>query len=545
MTDATREQVYSGIPASGGVAIGHLIVLTPHDRMIRESGSVDEEHLLLKGAVETAGRELRVLISGEDELAGEILEFQLALLEDDDLLAPVFTLIDTGISADLAWRRILDGEIAEYRSGDDEYMSARADDLLDLKERVLRGLLDTHRPSQEEQAGGILIATNLTPSMFLEQNWQDLAGAAILDGSPTSHVAILARARDVSLLVGLDADLPHLQTGTAAVLDARSGRLICNPNPDTLDRARREIEQAIVESDAAESVLHEPARTRDGDAIRVMINVDDPNLLDDLSPDICDGIGLTRTEFLFEGKQAPGEDEQAATYRRILDWASARPVTIRTLDAGGDKPIPGITVDGESNPFLGVRGVRLSLINPDVFKTQIRALLRAAKFGPLKIMIPMVTVPEEMRQVRDIVEDARKELTVEGLEHGDPELGMMVEVPAAALTADTFDADFYSIGSNDLTQYTTAVSRDNAVLARLADSTNPAVMELISRTVDAGKTRNVEVSLCGDMASAPECIGALLDTGLKTVSVAPAAAGRVKLAISRYAGAGIEDERNR
>ena len=544
MTDATREQVYSGIPASGGIAVGHLIVLAPQDRMIREGGPVDEEQLLIRQAIEAAGKELRALISGEDELAGEILEFQLALLEDDDLLSPVFALIDTGVSADLAWCRVLDGEIAEYRAGEDEYMSARADDLLDLRERVLRGLLDTNQPGPEDRAGGILVTTNLTPSTFLEQDWQELAGAAILEGSPTSHVAILARARDVNLLVGLDADLPQFQTGTAVVLDARGGRLICNPRPDTLDRAGQEIERMNVESDAAESVLHEPARTRDGDTIRVMINVDDPDLLDDLSPDICDGIGLTRTEFLFDGKQAPGEDEQVAAYRRILDWASPRPVTIRTLDAGGDKPIPGITVDGESNPFLGVRGVRLSLINPDIFRTQIRALLRAARFGPLKIMIPMVTVPEEMNQVRDIMEEARNELEADGLEHGEPELGMMVEVPAAALTADMFEADFYSIGSNDLTQYTTAVSRDNAVLAPLADSTNPAVLELISRTVEAGKARNAEVSLCGDMASAPECIGALLDTGLKTVSVAPAAAGRIKLAISRYARAGLEDERN-
>jgi len=263
--------------------------------------------------------------------------------------------------------------------------------------------------------------------------------------------------------------------------------------------------------------------------------VADPGALDGLSPEICDGIGLTRTEFLFSGGVLPDEETQLAVYRRVIEWADGRPVVIRTLDAGGDKPIAGVTSDGESNSFLGLRGVRLSLINPAFFRVQLRALLRAARFGDLKIMIPMVSAPEEMVQVRLQLAKARDELRARGEDFGDPAVGMMVEVPAAALTAEDFEADFYSIGSNDLIQYTLAAARDNPAVAGLAAGRNRAVLELISRTVAAGRALGREVSLCGAMASEPEHIGDLLDTGLRTLSVAPAMTGLIKLAVSRYA----------
>jgi phosphotransferase system enzyme I (PtsI) len=263
----------------------------------------------------------------------------------------------------------------------------------------------------------------------------------------------------------------------------------------------------------------------------VLANIDDPGQLDRLAPETCDGIGLTRTEFLFE-HGAPDEDAQLQIYRRILAWAAGRPVTIRTLDAGGDKPLPGITIDGERDPFLGVRGLRLSLLRPEVFRVQLRALARAAADGPLKIMVPMVTCPGELAEAREHLEAVLAELAAKGVANGRPALGMMVETPAAALTADAFAADFYSIGSNDLTQYVTAAARDNPRVAGLARADNPAVLELIARTAAAGRARGVEVSLCGDMASRPELLRPLLATGLRTLSVAPAQIGRVKQALA-------------
>jgi phosphotransferase system enzyme I (PtsI) len=276
--------------------------------------------------------------------------------------------------------------------------------------------------------------------------------------------------------------------------------------------------------------------TASGDPVKIMINIDEPDRLDALSPSHCDGVGLTRTEFLFTARHVPGEDEQLAFYRRLLTWAGGKPVTIRTLDAGGDKPIAGVTIDGEANPFLGVRGLRLSFARPEIFRVQLRALARAAADGPLHVMFPMVTVPAELTEARRMMLAEIADLQSAGVTCAVPRMGIMVEVPAAALTAGDFDADFYSIGSNDLIQYATACARDNSGLAALADPHNPAIAALIRHTVAAARRRGVDVSLCGDMASSPKLIGTLLDTGLRTLSCAPAQIGPVKLAVSRYAG---------
>lgn len=544
MAEPQTEQVLTGTPASGDIAIGHILVLEADRARDREAGSPDDERTLLERACAAAEADLDRLMAGEDELAGEILEFQVALLDDDDLMGPIFQLIADGAPADKAWTDSLDREIADYRSGGDDYMSARAEDLLDLKRRVLRHMYEDETGTQDAAEDGILVADLLTPSMFLEQDWDKLAGAALLSGSPTSHVAILARARNINLVVGLETDLGHLRPGSVAVLDAEGGTLVSDPSAATLERAQQRLAAARADKASADAFTIQPAVTADGETVAVMINADDPSLLGDLSPDICDGIGLTRTEFLFEGGSLPSEDQQYAVYRHILDWAGDRPVTIRTLDAGGDKPIPGVTIDGEANPFLGVRGIRLSLAKKELLRTQLRALARAAVDGQLKIMVPMVTVPRELAEVREMMARVTEELSEEGVPHGSPQIGMMVEVPAAALTAGSFDADFYSIGSNDLIQYTMAAARDNAAVASLAEADNPAVLELIARIVAAANARDVEVSLCGDMASEPDLIGALLDSGLRTLSVAPAQVGRVKRAVSTYRNEASDGERN-
>lgn len=544
MAEPQTEQILTGTPASGDIAIGHIVVLEADRTLDRESGSPDDEQALLRRAASAAQTDLGRLMASEDELAGEILEFQVALLDDDDLIGPIYKLIADGAAADAAWAESLDREITDYRSGGDDYMSARAEDLLDLKRRVLRHIHDDDTEAQDAVEDGILVADLLTPSMFLEQDWDKLAGAALLGGSPTSHVAILARSRNINLVVGLDTELCAVRPGSVAVLDAEGGSLVSDPTAETLECARNRLAAAAADRASADAFATRPAKTADGEPVAVMINVDDPALLDGLSPEICDGIGLTRTEFLFEGGALPSEDRQYAVYWQILDWAEGRPVTIRTLDAGGDKPIPGVTVDAESNPFLGVRGIRLSLVKTDLLRVQLRALARAAAHGPLKIMVPMVTVVRELAQVRDMMARVTAELTSEDVPHTAPEIGMMVEVPAAALTASSFDADFYSIGSNDLIQYTMAAARDNPAMAGLADAANPAVLELIARTVSAANDRGVEVSLCGDMASEPEHVGALLKAGLRTLSVAPAQVGRVKRAVSSYRKEASDGERS-
>ncbi|MBB4305346.1 phosphotransferase system enzyme I (PtsI) [Rhodobium orientis] len=501
-----------------------------------EAASPEEERERFDAALAASAEQLNILADAADVLGAEILEFQLALIEDDELLDPVREAIAGGRAAATSWRARLDEEIADYRSAEDDYMATRASDLSDLRDRVLANM-NGGFTAADLPDGAVIVADDLTPSTFLSLDWQRLSGAVLFGGSSTSHASILARSRGVPMVVDLGA--AEIGEGDLLAVDAAAGSVIAEPGSDTLAAftAQREADERL--NKRAAELLKAPARTGDGVPIKVLVNVNEISEIDDLSPEICDGIGLTRTEFLFSGG-APEEARQYEVYRRLLAWAEGRPVTIRTLDAGGDKPLAGITVDGESNPFLGVRGVRLSLKRREIFITQLRALARAASLGPLKVMVPMVSVPEEMVAVRQLLRQAVAALHAEGVTAREPALGMMVEVPAAALMADRFAADFYSIGSNDLIQYTMAVARDVAGLGHLTAGDNPAVMELIRRTVAAGRARGVEVSLCGDMASRPEYAAPLLAAGLTTFSVAPAAVGRIKLAISEARALGAE-----
>lgn len=379
----------------------------------------------------------------------------------------------------------------------------------------------------------LVIADELTPSRFLEIDWSRAAGAATYSGSPASHVAMLARAQGVPMLVQLSGDPGELIEGTEAILDAERGCLVPAPPPPIRERYARRIDEQRARKREALRHLSRPARTRDGSPVRVLVNVDAPTCLDGLDPSHCDGIGLTRTEFLFHGAEAlSGEDTQLRFYRRLAAWARGRPVTVRTLDAGGDKPIPGLTPEGESNPFLGLRGVRLSLARPEILASQLRALARAAAGGGLRVMLPMVTAPDELHEVRRLLAREVEALQAAGIEAAAPRLGMMVEVPAAALTIETFDADFFSIGTNDLTQYVLAAGRDSTAVADLLDPLHPAVLELIARVAGHGARNGREVSVCGEMATRPEGLRALLDAGIRAFSVPPPALASTKVALA-------------
>jgi phosphotransferase system enzyme I (PtsI) len=318
------------------------------------------------------------------------------------------------------------------------------------------------------------------------------------------------------------------------IVDGGGGRVTADPGEAEQQAYRAQL-AALAESRAAvEQFRFRPALRKSGAPIEVLINVAGVEELDQIDASCCDGIGLMRSEFLFrDGAPLPDEDTQYRAYSRFLAWAQGRPVTIRTLDIGGDKPVRGLTPEGESNPFLGLRGVRLTLAHEEVFRTQLRALARAAVHGPLKVMIPMVTVPEEITRTADLFEACRAELSQRGVPVKAPPLGIMVEVPAVAIAPDLFRAaDFFSIGSNDLTQYVTASSRDDARVAALNDPAHPAVLRLIESVARHGRETGTPVSLCGDMASEPRHIAALLAAGITSLSVAPARIAAVKAAIA-------------
>ncbi|SDT53437.1 phosphoenolpyruvate--protein phosphotransferase [Bradyrhizobium canariense] len=523
----------TGRPASPGLAIGPVTVLTAAVARRTATGDPAREAGALKAAIEGATAELSELITTVQGEVADILEFQVAMLEDDALTEGAYDAISAGVAADNAWRSALDAEITGYRAAEDEYFRARVADLVDIRDRVLAHLSDAATVTKIT-GGSIVACDDISPSIFLAADWTHGGAIALGAGSPSSHVAVLARARGAPMVVGLGPLSWKGRPPALALVDGDAGTVIFDPEPETRLQFEHRMAAANAARVAADAGRAEPACTADGRRIAVLLNVAAPEDLAGVDPAICDGIGLVRTEFLFEAsKGLPDEDTQYAVYRRILDWAQGRPVTIRTLDAGGDKPITGLTIDGESNPFLGLRGIRLSLARPEVFRVQLRALCRAAVHGTLKVMLPMIAVPAELDRAGAMLDAEFTALGAEGIACARPPLGIMVEVPAAALRAEDFGAAFYSIGSNDLTQYTMAAARDVGAVADLNDTGNPAVLALIARTVESGRKRGVEVSLCGDAAADTRLTTALLATGLTTLSVSPIAVARLKAAIAK------------
>jgi phosphoenolpyruvate-protein phosphotransferase (PTS system enzyme I) len=524
-----------GRAASPGLALGPLVVLAEVSNVRRAKAEPDAEAADLSSALEAVAAELTRLAAAAGAEGAHILEVQIAMLDDAALKDPALTAIAQGAAADTAWADVLDEQIRDFENAADEYFRARASDLRDVRDRVLRRLRGAGGGSAITP-GAIVAATDLPPSRFLELDWSAGGGIALSAGSPTSHVAMLARARGVAMVVGLGPI--DFRGHREAAVDGDAGRLLLSPGSDIKRACHEQRETEAHRRREEAGFLSRPAVTRDGRRVSVLVNVSDAAELASFDRTCCDGIGLVRTEFLFSSDAGlPDEERQLTAYRQLLAWAGDRPVTIRTLDAGGDKPIPGLTHDAESNPFLGVRGIRLSLARPEIFRVQLRALARAAIDGNLKVMLPMVTVPWELEKVRRLLDHVINELAGEGLEARRPPLGMMVEVPAAAVAIQHFDADFFSIGTNDLVQYVTASARDIGAVADLADPAHPAVLTLIEAVVREGGRRGVEVSLCGDIAGDPKYIPGLLGCGLSVLSVAAPALARTKAAIAGFRAA--------
>lgn len=519
-----------GKPASDGIFAGPVFFLESAAAERRPTGDAKAETHAFDKAVAAAIGGLTSLVETAEGDGADMLAFQIAMLEDDSLQAPARALIAKGQPADQAWRKTVDAEIVGYEMSDDDYFRARAADLKDMRDRVLRHLAGND--GSLAQAGAILIGDDVPPSLFLEADWSKGGAIALRQGSPSSHVAILARARGVPMVVGLG-DITR-NDHAEAVVDGGEGVLVLSPDAPAKQLWSDKAQKLAVKRNHEARFLNEPARLKDGTRIELLINVAGPEELDGLDPRHCDGIGLMRSEFLFrDGKPLPDEEMQFGAYRRFLEWAGEMPVTIRTLDIGGDKPITGLTPEGEHNPFLGLRGVRLTLARPEVFKTQLRALARAAVYGNLKVMVPMITVASELAATAELLDEVVGELANAGIPAKRPPLGIMVEVPAVALAPELLrSAAFFSIGSNDLTQYVMAAARDEASVAALGDPAHPAVLRLINTVTRYGREQGIDVSLCGDMASEPRFVPALIAAGLKTFSVSAASIARVKAALA-------------
>jgi phosphotransferase system enzyme I (PtsI) len=518
----------SGTVASIGYASGPLFIIDGAQAAYTPSGDPMTEATRLRAALAKSSIDLAALMRRSDEESAAILEFQVAMIEDESLSEPAFAAIAKGTDAATAWTDALRAEIHGYDTAEDDYFRARASDLRDISARILRVLSGATDPVPPN--GAIIQGRDLTPTQFLAMDWKQGGGIVLSAGSSASHVAMLARSRGVPMLVGVGP--LEAANDDLILLDAEHGRVVVLPDRE----ARHEFLKASTAHQHllqhARQHLREPAITSDGARVETLVNIAEPSDVEAIDISTCDGVGLMRTEFLF-GHGLPDEETQYAAYRAVLEWAHGKPVTIRTVDAGGDKPVPGYTVE-ETNPFLGLRGIRLSLSRPEIFRLQVRALLRAAVHGNLKVMFPMITVVSEFTLAADLFVIEAEALAAAGIPHRLPPLGIMVEVPAVAIHPEPFrDVAFLSIGSNDLTQYVMAAGRDNHAVTALNDVRNPAVLSLISRVASFGETNGIAVSLCGDAGGDPAVIPSLISAGLRALSVAPAQLPLAKAAIAQ------------
>ena len=543
------ERQLKGIPAAPGIVVGtvHLLLWevpdVPH-RIIHDE-EIPAELTRLDSAVARAKTRLRQVRDRVEAAAGKeeaaIFDVQYSILEDAELLRGIQELIHKNLAAEKAF----DLEMLEWRRRFERHPNAmlreRVSDLTDVHIRVLAILMDLpdHDPVDlPKGANAVLVTHDLTPGLTVQLDRETIVGLATDAGTRTSHVAILARSLGLPAVVGLKTATEQLRGHERVILDGSKGVLIINPSEEDSRRYRDLAEkEEIVEAELRRLASLE-AMTTDGVRVTLRANVDLPEEADFAATTGAEGVGLMRTEFLVVGRATmPDENEQYEAYRAVVEAFGGRPVVIRTFDVGGDKlPIGGYPT--ETNPYLGWRAIRMCLDQPELFKTQLRALLRAANHGDVRILLPLVVTLAEVRAARALLNEARNELRQRGVAYKEfIPLGVMIETPAAAVAADTFvgETSFFSIGTNDLVQYTLAVDRGNAVLAPRFTALHPAVLRLIARTVEVGEGAGLDVAVCGEMASQPLMSFALLGLGVRELSVNPRSVAHVKNVVRRVA----------
>jgi len=522
-----------GVAASPGLGVGSVFQLRRDEIDVPETAAgeprVERRHL--EEAVERAKNELESLQTElrakADPAKAAIFAAHQELLEDPDLIDIAESAIAKGKSAAFAWQRAYSTHAERLSKLKNAIMAGRAADLRDVGRRVL-GILTNH-PTEEPAipVGSILIAEELSPSDTAKLDPTQVLGFATVGGGATSHVAILARSLDIPAVAGIEPRALDLVNGTQVILDGGKGQLRIDPDPAEVDRILTLKHKLAEKKQADLAAAHEPATTTDGHRVEVVANIGG---IDDAKQSVTlggEGVGLLRSEFLYlERQTAPSEDEQAQIYADIAIALDGRPMILRTLDVGGDKPLPYLPMPREENPFLGIRGVRIGLERPELLRTQVRAILRAAKGHKLRMMFPMIATIDEIRSVKGLVEEERAKLS----DAGEVELGIMVEVPSAAVMARQFarEVDFFSIGTNDLTQYTLAMDRGHPKLGAKADAMNPAVLRLIKQTVDGAHTEGKWVGVCGGIASDPQAVAILVGIGVDELSVSVPAIPAVK-----------------
>ncbi len=534
---AADPNVFWGVTASGGVAVGKVfqarrgeIIVDP----LSANPPVERRKLddaIAQSKIELEALQMRLRAEADTEKAA-IFAAHEEILDDPNLLALTYSGVESGQSSAYAWRQAINSQAAMLAQLPNELLAARANDLRDVGRRVLEKLTSIEAARLEAPPDSILIAEDLTPSDTANLDRSNVLGFATTLGGATSHVAILARAFGIPAVAGVEARALDIPNGAPVILDGTNGRLSIHPSPQEIAAVQAQHAQHAVQRDADLEAAFEAAVTTDNHQIEVVANISG---LEDAKEAMLlggEGVGLLRSEFLFLDRTTPpSEDEQTAAYSAVAQamWPN-RPLIIRTLDGGGDKPLPYAPIPPEANPFLGERGIRVGLNRPEILRTQLRAILRAAQSARISVMFPMIATMEEWRMARAMLAEEQINLGLAPIP-----TGIMVEIPATAIMAEQFarEADFFSIGANDLTQYTLAMDRGHPKLASQVDGLNPGVLQLISLTVQGAVKHGKWVGVCGGLAADPQAVPILLGLGVTELSVSVPAIPAVKAQIRR------------
>lgn len=523
--------IIKGIAASDGVAIAKAYLLVEPDLSFTNEKTDQPEAEVQKfnEALNNSKIELtKIRNHAEEQLGADkaaIFDAHLLVLDDPELIQPIEEKIkNESASAPQALTEVTQNFITIFESMDNEYMKERAADIRDVAKRVLAHILGVELPNPSIiDESVIIVAHDLTPSDTAQLNKQYVQGFVTNIGGRTSHSAIMSRSLEIPAVVGTKSISESVQQGDMVIVDGLTGDVIVNPSDDEIKAYQHKRESFFADREALKQLRDEPSKTLDGHEVELAANIGTPNDLEGVHNNGAEGIGLYRTEFLYMGRDnMPTEDEQFEAYKKVLESMEGKRVVVRTLDIGGDKELPYLNLPEEMNPFLGYRAIRLCLDQPEIFRPQLRALLRASAYGKLNIMFPMVATIQEFRDAKALLLEEKENLKQEGVEVSDDiELGIMVEIPATAALADVFakEVDFFSIGTNDLIQYTMAADRMSERVSYLYQPYNPSILRLIKQVIDASHQEGKWTGMCGEMAGDETAIPLLIGLGLDEFSM--------------------------
>ena len=527
-----------GIPGAPGIGIGTAQVLKkeldiPRFALEDSKEELDRFYKALDQSKQQVSQLLERASKNGNKDVADIMQAHLMMLDDPEFLAKVKESIENEkLNAEFAVWSVGQEYIQFFEQMTDEYLKARAADLKDITERIIRNLTGTLLDLSQLPQNTVLVARDLAPSDTAQIDREHVVGLVTDEGGPTSHVAIMARSFQIPAVVGTKNATGEIKNGDLLVVDGNEGIVEVNPAEDSLKNyEQKQLQWKKEQSDLGE-LITVPSVTKDGAQVKLEANIGRPEEVEIALKFGAEGVGLFRTEFLFMDRNTlPSEEEQFEAYKKALEGMRGQVVTIRTLDIGGDKDLPYLGLQRENNPFLGWRAIRYCLDRRDVLKTQLRAILRASVYGKAAVMFPMISSVEEVVKAKEVLEEAKAELREEGQPFDEHvKVGIMVEIPSAAVAADLLapEVDFFSIGTNDLTQYTLAVDRDNEKVREYYNPLHPAVLRLIKRVIDVGNAFGKEVAMCGELAGDDKATEILLGLGLQVFSMTPSSIPRVK-----------------